>query len=287
MPSGRWNLATVSPSASLVAFVVTLAVSAILGCANAKVGDIGTHDAAVNDTADTASLGTQDSTGTISHDDAGEVVYTPCNPFTNSGCSSGQKCAAYRSGSSLSLACGDKGNKAENDSCTPTPTADAQTGDDCGDGLSCFNVGGSTICRRMCPATGTNTCPSGEACSMTVTGFAELKFCAENVSPPPPTSCLPLEQSGCAKGEACYYAATGSLCYKAGTAQPGAECHAAYDCIAGATCVTVNGSTTCHSLCSTATGGTPGCSDTSASGTFCAAFASGSEANLGFCRTQP
>src|SRR5664279_289122 len=288
MPIGRWNPATVSPYASTATLVLTLAVSAILGCANAKVGDIGGRDAAASDTADAASTGIPDLTGATSQDDAGQIIYSPCDPFDNTGCSSGQKCSALRNGSSLSLGCGSKGNKSEGDVCTPVPTANAQTGDDCGDGLGCFNVGGNTICRRMCPATGSNTCPSGKTCSMLVTGIADPKFCSENTSPPPPTSCLPLEQSGCATGEACYYAATGSLCYKAGTAQPGAACNTGYDCTAGSTCVNINGSNACHSFCSTAGGGTPSCSGTSTGGTFCAAFpAASGEANLGFCRTPP
>jgi len=289
MPSGRWNLATVSPSASLVTFVVTLAVSAILGCANAKVGDIGAHDAAVNDTADAAATTTPDLTGATSQDDAGEVIYSPCNPFDNTGCSSGQKCSALRNGSSLSLGCGSKGSKSEGDTCTPVPTADAQTGDDCGDELGCFSTktDNRNVCRRICPFPGTDICPSGESCSLTVPGLSGLRFCVTSTSTPP-TACLPLEQTGCATDQACYSTPSGAMCYKTGTARPGDTCHAANDCIPGVTCVTINGSSTCHSFCSTASGGTPSCSGTGTNGTFCAAVGSATdEANLGFCRTPP
>jgi hypothetical protein len=285
MPIGRWNPATVFPRATTA--TLTLAVSAILGCANAKVGDIGAHDAAASDTADAATTGTPDLTGATSQDDAGQVVYSPCNPFDNTGCSSNQKCSALRNGSSLSLGCGSKGTKSEGDACTPIPTADAQTSDDCGDGLGCFSTKADnrTICRRICPYPGANICPNGETCSMAVPGLSGLQFC---LAPPPATACLPLEQTGCTADQACYGTPTGATCYKAGTAQPGETCHAANDCVPRATCVTINGTSTCHSFCSTASGGTPSCSGTSTGGTFCAALSSGSdEANLGFCRTPP
>ena len=287
MRIGRWNLATGSPDASPATFVLALAVSAFVGCANAKVGDIGGRDAAASDTADAASTTTPDLTGATSQDDAGQIVYSPCNPFDNTGCSSGQKCSALRSGSSLSLGCGSKGNKSEGDSCTPVPTTDAQTGDDCGDGLGCFNskYDDKTICRRICPFPGTEICPSGESCALTVPGLSGLRFCVASTSPTP-TTCLPLEQTGCTADQACYSTPDGALCYKAGAAQPGATCHAANDCTPGSTCVTINGSSTCHSFCSTASGGTPSCSGTSTSGTFCAALTGASdETNLGFCRT--
>jgi len=287
MRIGRWNSATVSPDASSTTIILTLAVGALVGCANAKVGDIGARDAAVSDTADSASTGTPDLTGATSQDDAGKIVYSPCDPFDNTGCSIGQKCSALRNGSSLSLGCSSKGNKSEGEDCTPVPTPNAQTGDDCGDGLGCFNTGldGRTICRRMCPATGTNTCPSGETCGMTVQGLSDPKFCA---AAPSPTTCLPLEQTGCAGAQACYSTSTGALCYNAGTAQPGGTCHAANDCTPGSTCVTINGISTCHSFCSTASGSTSTCSGSSTGGTFCAALTGASdEANLGFCRTPP
>ena len=287
MPIGRWNPATASPNASTATLVLTLAVSVILGCANAKVGNIGGRDAAASDTADAASTGSPDLTGATSQDDAGQIIYSPCDPFDNTGCSSGQKCSALRQGSSLSLGCGSKGTKSEGDACTPVPTADAQTGDDCGDGLGCFSTkaDNGTICRRICPFPGANTCPNGGTCSMAVPGLSGLQFC---VAPSPATSCLPLEQTGCSAGQACYATPTGATCYAAGKAQPGETCHAANDCAPGATCVTINGTSACHSFCSTSSGGTPSCSGTSTGGTFCAAWGTGAdEANLGFCRTPP
>jgi hypothetical protein len=294
MRIGRWKPATVSPDASSTPFILTLALSALVGCANAKVGDIGAGDAAVRDTTGDTSAATADLTGATSQDDAGQVVYSPCDPFNNTGCSSGQKCSALRNSLSLSLGCGSKGSKAEGDTCTPVPSPEAQTGDDCGDGLGCFNtkVDDRTICRRICPFPGTDICPNGETCSMAVPGLSGLKFCVGTISPPPPTSCLPLEQTGCPSGQACYSTPDGAMCYKAGTAQPGATCHAANECTPGNTCVTIltnnDGSSACHSFCSTVSGGTPSCSGTSTGGTFCAPLnASSDEANLGFCRTPP
>lgn len=263
----------------------TGAMSTLAGCANAKVGNIGARDGAVTDAAD-ASGGKDAATADTSGgkpDDAGHVVYSPCDPFNNDGCSNPQKCAAFQSGSALALACGEKGGKSENDPCTQTLTAGVQTGDDCGEGLSCFNVGGKTICRRVCSPTGADTCPSGETCSMTVPGFVDPKFCAPTAAPTP---CLPLEQSGCSSGQACYYTTTGAACYKAGTTQPGAACHAANDCSPGNTCLTINGNGACHAFCSTASGGKPDCSGSATGGTTCIAFGHATdEANLGSCQT--
>lgn len=288
MPFGRCKLATVSSIPSPGSLLLAIAATALFGCANAKVGYIGARDAAPGSTDDTAS-GPGDTAGgakdaaSTSHDDAGNVVYSPCNPFTNAGCSNGQKCAGFQTADrTLALACGDKGSKAENDTCAQTLTSGLQTGDDCGDGLSCFNVGGKTICRKACPATGADPCPNGETCSMTVPGFNDPKFCT---TPAQPTTCQPLEQTGCPANQACYYSTKGAVCATAGTIAAGSKCNNSNDCVKGSTCLTINGSGACHAFCSTASGATLTCSGDGTGGSTCVSFNGASdEPNLGSCR---
>ena len=181
-----------------------------------------------------------------------------CDPFSNLGCSSDQKCIALQSGNALGLGCGSKGSQSEGDTCTPVMTGGAQTGDDCGDQLACFklNTASAYTCHRICPTAGkANACPGSETCSLVVSGLNGLAFCQ------PTTSCQPLEQTGCPSDQACYYGTKGAICAGIGPAQPGETCVNANDCAKGSTCLTVGSTGTCSSFCSTADGGTPGCSN--------------------------
>jgi hypothetical protein len=249
-----------------------------LGCASAKVSDLaprpdgGTGDAA-------AVADGKDASGPNGKN-YGASSYGACDPFSNVGCSNGQKCAALQqSDKTLALGCGDKGSKTEGATCTQTVTSGAQTGDDCTDGFSCFNVGSGTICHRICATVGTDACPGTETCSVVVGGLAGLAFCEAT------TPCLALEQTGCPSDQACYYGTKGAICATAGAAQPGGTCNKANDCARGSTCLLVGTSGTCSSFCSTASGGTPSCSGASTGGTICSVLAG--EANLGSCRQQP
>jgi hypothetical protein len=256
----------------------------VFGCAKATVGNVGpnddggTGDAALqSDGRDTSNPnGKKDGTGS-------DALYDPCDPFTNSGCSNSQKCAALRNGSALALGCGSKGSKAEGETCTPVMPGTLQTGDDCGDRLACFSVGSETsaTCRRICPIVGTaNACPSSETCSVKVGTFADstgLAFCQAT------TACLPLEQTGCPTNQGCYYAdKVGAICAPAGAKNPGDTCSNANDCVKGSTCLTLGSTGTCFSFCSTSNSGT------CPSGMTCSALGGSSdEANLGSCRQQP
>jgi hypothetical protein len=283
MPTRRSNpLAT--PLANAPAVQVSLGmlsllciVATTLGCASAKVGGGLGPDGGAGDTVaggkDT--FGASDKNGGAPSD----ALYSPCDPFSNAGCPSDQKCSTLRNGSTLALGCGSKGNKGEEDLCTPIPTTGPQTGDDCGDGLACFSVATlSSVCHRICALTGPDTCPGSETCSLLVGTFTDstgLAFCHAT------TPCQALGQTGCPADQACYYVdQKGSICASPGTAQPGSTCVHANDCAQGATCLTVNGIGTCFSFCSTASGGTPSCS----AGATCTALGGASkETNLGTC----
>jgi hypothetical protein len=259
-------------------FILVTALGAeVVGCASAKVGDPGTRaDSGAGDTG-SSSDGKDGSSGK-NDGSTSDAPYGPCDPFTNSGCSGGDKCTALQNGKVLNLNCGSKGSKVEGDTCTPS-----QTGDDCGDQLACFSLAADPslyTCHRICPTSGSaSDCPGTETCSLVVPGLSGLAFCE------PTIACQPLEQTGCPSDQACYYGTKGAICGRTGSVQPGGTCVNVNECAQGSTCITVGGVGSCSSFCSTADGGAPSCAGASTGGTICSALAG--EANLGSCRVQP
>jgi hypothetical protein len=286
MPSHRRNVPSVRTDTGMTRSTVTLLAALgcwFLGCASANVNqEAPTADAGTGDGAPGA-----DGKNTSKNDGpAGDGVYGSCDPFTNSGCSSDQKCIALQSGTALGLGCGSKGSKGEGDTCGPIMTGGSQTGDDCGSQLACFKLAtdSSYTCHRICATSGTDTCPGTETCSLNVGGLNGLKFCQ------PIVTCQPLEQTGCPSNQACYFGTKGAVCAPTtGNKQPGDACTSANDCVKGSNCLVV-GTGICSSFCSTADGGAPTCSGASTGGTLCIALNSGTgtdENNLGSCRVQP
>ncbi|MBN2574621.1 MAG: hypothetical protein JXP73_08635 [Deltaproteobacteria bacterium] len=273
------------PGLLLAAFGLALA-----GCASATVGNQGGSGGA-------ASGGTSGSGGSTGSGGfaggsggAGGAGGTStsstgmCDPFSDAGCASEKKCTALQqSATSLVLGCGDiEGTKSEGDGCTQTTTDGKQTGDDCDRGLACF--GAPATCHRMCsPGSATNDCPSGQICNLSAPGLTAVRFCQDV------TTCLPLEQTGCDEGWACYYASSGALCAPEGDKRPGEDCTNANDCVRGSTCLVVEGKGICSSFCSTEEGGSPSCTGADTGGEICNPLAGGSdiEDHLGSCRQQP
>jgi hypothetical protein len=286
MPIRRWNALSVKSdtgAARLLSILVAALGFQSLGCASANVNqeppgpDSGTADSAPG-------AGGKDSSSPKNDGPATDVLYGPCDPFTNSGCPSDQKCTTLRNGSALVIGCGSKGGKSEGDTCVPVPDTGSQTGDDCGNVLACFSITGQgQVCRRLCATSGTDTCPGTETCSLSVGSLSGLKFCQAALT------CLPLEQTGCPDGQACYFGQKGAVCAPTGNKQPGDTCAGANDCAKNSTCLIVGSTGICSSFCSTASGGTPSCSGSSTGGTICSALPGGDavEANLGSCRVQP
>jgi hypothetical protein len=259
----------------LLCILATALGSQTLGCASAKVGAEGPRpDGGTGDAGSVANG--KDGSGPNGKND-GATSYGPCDPFSNAGCASDQKCSTLRNDQTLAVGCGSKGSKGEGDLCTPVPTSGPQTGDDCGDGLACFSVlGQNPACHRICATGGADNCPGTEICTLKVSNLAGigLAFCQ------PTIPCKALEQTGCPANQACYYEQKGAICAPLGTAPSGSSCVSANDCAKGSTCLTNSGIGTCFSFCSTASGGTPSCSG----GTTCAALGGVSdEANLGTC----
>jgi hypothetical protein len=284
MPMRRRNAPSVKSDTGatrLLPILVAALTCQSLGCASANVAQKPPGpDSGVADTAP----GSKDSAGNKNDGPAGDVVYGTCDPFTNSGCSGGKKCTALQqSNNTLALGCGDKGTKTEGVTCSQTVTSGTQTGDDCADGLACFNIGGTT-CHKICATSGTDTCPATETCSLgNVGGLTGLTFCQ------PIVTCQPLEQTGCPANQACYFGTKGAVCAPPGSKQPGEACTNANECVPGSNCLVV-GTGICTSFCSTADGGTPACSGASTGGTLCIALSSGTgtdEPNLGSCRVKP
>ena len=102
-------------------------------CASATVGDVGTHDAATNATGGSSggAGGTGGKGGSGGSGGSGGKSSTSggaCDPFTNSGCSSGQKCTALQqTNGTLALGCGSVGSKSEGETCTQTASGGPQT----------------------------------------------------------------------------------------------------------------------------------------------------------------
>ncbi len=217
----------------------------------------------------------------------GSTATGPCDPFSNAGCSSEQKCTALQSGSALQLGCGSKGSRAAGETCTPVLTGSAQSGDDCDEGLACFKLANEEkpTCHRLCSTSSTAcVCPTDELCSLFVSKIDALgyAFCR------PVVKCKPLEQNGCGTGEGCYFSTsacyTGALCARAGNTEPGGACAVANECKSGSTCLLVGNSGTCSSFCSTDDSG-PSCEGTATGGDTCAALGDPND-HLGSCR-QP
>jgi hypothetical protein len=254
----------------------------IMGCASADVATPGPQPDAAT-TPDATKPGDQANRNDApTTPDSGPVG--PCDPFSGAGCPSDEKCTALYDDSKLALGCGSKeGDKSEGDECAPTPESGTQTGDDCGDGLACFNLKGEPYkCHRICPTSGTaHACPTGRICSLTFPSFPGLAgygFCEP--------SCKPLEQSGCASGEACYLSAKGAGCKAAGSAKIGDTCDPSKlnDCEPGSTCVTgLSNGNRCLAFCSTS-GGSPSCSGGVACSKVPVDDVFMSEPNVGYCR---
>jgi len=263
--------------------VVWLAVVGLglLGCANAEVstpepGRDGSAKDAFTDGGGPDEKGQKDGPGGTDTPPA-----SGCVPFANSGCPSDKKCTALGGDSTLSLGCGEKGNKSEGDECSTTSSNDQPAGDDCGNGLACLFLDSDTTptCRRLCPTSGTaNACPTGEVCTLNL-GLPGYLFCGP--------SCKPLEQTGCdaANREACYLSSLGAKCqvHPDSPTRIGDACSTSSECTPGSTCVTFSSGNKCLAFCSTG-GGSPSCP----SGMTCARVPLDdvflSEPNVGTCK---
>lgn len=285
MPIRGWNGLSLKGPAFSMRWLCVLAGALtwqVIGCASAKVGNQDPTRDAGSDAS--SSAGGKDGSNSTRNDGSGDVVYGSCDPFSNSGCSSDKKCIALQSGNALGLGCGSKGAKAEGDTCTPEMSGGDQTGDDCGSQLACFKLAtdSSYTCHRICPTNGgASACPGTDTCSLVVPGLTGLAFCQKS------TTCLPLEQTGCPDGQACYFGDKGAVCAPTGTSPPGGSCNRANDCAKGSTCLILPPGV-CSSFCSTASGAATTCTGSSTGGNLCSPLSGDSvEPNLGACRQQP
>jgi hypothetical protein len=282
------NATTASTRTPILELLSLLAGLGLAGCASGTVVNVN-PDTSASDAGEKKDGGSPNDQNSKNDGPAADALYGACDPFTNSGCASGEKCTALQQSSGkLALGCDSKGSKGEGQDCSQTVTGGSQTSDDCNSGLACFSTtGAQATCHRICPTSGSaNACPTGELCSLAVDGLDSLAFCQ------PVTPCQPLEQSGCGSEEGCYFLAsggyTGPLCLKKGSKKPGIACALANECEPGSNCLMLGSSGTCSSFCSTTDGDTPSCTGSATGGTICDPLGgSSSEPNLGICRVQP
>ena len=283
---------SVPPAGRLRALLVTGLALAGVACASASVENVIKHDAAsTGGTGGSGGAGGGNGGQGGQGGSGGATTTGVCNPFSNSGCSSSEKCTALQNAGALDLGCGSKGSRSAGETCAQVWSGSRQTGDDCGAGLACFKLQTETnpACRRICaPAASSCACGADEICSLFVSKLDTLgyAFCR------PVVKCKPLAQEGCAGTEGCYFSTsacfTGSQCAGAGGKQPGETCAAANECRPGSTCLIVGSSGTCSSFCSTADGGTPACSGASTGGDICDPLGGDTgDPNVGSCRQQP
>jgi hypothetical protein len=272
---------SVAPRRNPRAGVLATAVIALgaLACANSQVwsatekSDAARQDGAPDSLSDKG-LGSDSTSCTEPKPPAGS-----CDPLTNQGCPSDKKCTALRDDKTLSLGCGSKGDKHENDDCQPTLDTGTQTGDDCGDGLACFNWTDepSPKCHKICARSGcASGCAEGWTCSRGLPGISGYWSCT--------AACKPLDQSGCQSGQGCYVASNGPGCAEAGSKATGDECDPSKvnDCEAGSTCITgLSNGNRCLAFCSTS-GVEPKCSGTC--NKMPVEDAVMSQPNVGYCR---
>jgi hypothetical protein len=293
-------MATRGPDATLLAppagllcamFASGLALAGV-ACASAAVENVIKQDAGANGgTGGAGGSGGQGGRGGAGGAGGTTASTGVCDPFSSSGCASGEKCTALQDSGALDLGCGSKGSRSAGETCNQVWSGSRQTGDDCGAGLACFKLATETtpVCRRICaPAASSCACGADEICSLYVSRLDTLgyAFCR------PVVRCQPLAQTGCASTEGCYFSTsacfTGSQCAGAGSKKPGESCSAANECEPGSTCLIIGSGGTCSSFCSTADGGTPACSGASTGGDICDPLGGDTgESDVGSCRQQP
>jgi len=116
----------------------------------------------------------------------------------------------------------------------------------CGPGLTC----GRGRCQAYCDSSESadpdvackNQCPQGGA-DITGSEDSPAKICL-------PANCL-LEHMTCPEGEACYRFNELYICAEAGQVPPEGACKHANDCAPGSTCIGLNGTFACRTLCDT------------------------------------
>jgi hypothetical protein len=166
-----------------------------------------------------------------------DLASPPCNPVTQVGCPSGQKCI-------ITATCQPDGAQRIGDPCTTDSTGHSN----CAAGGGCAD---ENVCRQYCytdsdctqgpgPGSSLNT----PYCVITVNG-SSTKNCTLPCNP-----VLAAGSSGCAPGLECYYdfSSTGELtdCGRAGTVATGGSC-ATSDCAPNNNCV--HGGTTMMDIC--------------------------------------
>ncbi|MCA9612154.1 MAG: hypothetical protein KC586_05290 [Myxococcales bacterium] len=149
-----------------------------------------------------------------------------CNLLANDCTTAGEGCYLTSDGP----VCAAAGTASEGEPCPSL--------NDCREGLGCFRTAdGPATCRRLCcRSSGGAECPLGDLCLGFTDAPGNLGFCRT------PSSCNPIEQTGCDAGEACVVIAgdgsvdcltgvTGSLTQGGDCMPDDARCAAGFICL--------------------------------------------------------
>ena len=194
-----------------------------------------------------------------------------CDPVTQAGCVTGQKCDIAASGT---FACVPDGDLGEFQVCAATrPSA-------CHAGFSCHDTNfGDSRCARLCSSSA--QCRADEACSSvrTTTDGRQYRTCTSS------QVCNPIVDDCPAPADACMYIVTGvattSFCFAPGAVADGAPCDPAHhECTRGSSCLPtgVGQPLRCFRMCDPA-GGLPDCP----TGASCTPFATVGPQAVGAC----
>lgn len=129
--------------------------------------------------------------------------------------------------------CEPAGTGVDGDSCTDYG--------DCAGGHHCLDG----VCRQLCCTDGVGMCPSGQRCTVALSGSG-VAVCAV------PDQCSPLDgEAGCGAGQGCYPISDEGfvMCSSPGALLEGAACTYADSCAPGLVCSDQGNGASCHRAC--------------------------------------
>ncbi len=137
-----------------------------------------------------------------------------------------------------------------------TPCDPMAPNDECAKGLACASwAGPGNYCETLCDFSPPVSCPNGFYCNGVLTDRQDkplwstcLPGCDILSSP---AACTVSPQLGGGPGACVLAADNAPLCFTPGNSPTGAPCLSWFDCVAGDSCVTVNGAEKCEPTCDT------------------------------------
>lgn len=167
----------------------------------------------------------------------GQCTYVPddtmqCNPVCNTGCEENEICSF----SSGNFTCLTKGNADIGESCD-NKSLFCKTG-------VCMSSSDSTdkTCHAFC--VNNSDCGNGSPCNQVLIMYGKVKACGKQLA-----GCDIFSQD-CPEKQGCYQMGNDFRCIQEGQKKEDEECIYANDCKKGLACVSINGKSSCHTVCS-------------------------------------